>query len=752
MTAGAVSAPLIIPIIHLQSHRAKNHIDTNTPVSIHSDTPGVLIFYTVDGSKPALQRGSAGSSRKYSEPILLPAGRLSVRAVAVCSDGRQSSIVTKVFSVDLVDSNHRKENQENFLQSDQQHPTEGTSCSPENSAGSPLRPPEPRMMGNRSPQSGPRFLNSRLGSLTTTKAQTGSSQRSQLVSSGVLKQLSSTQTSQVHLETDFLRCAQCLSSRPSDPFARFCAQCGAVVPPLPEQRLPPAEGGQTVLCVYCNTVVPVNTHTCLICEASIQQQLQPQARLTLQDHVVCVSCGSGNPAHITNCLTCESRLQQVCVSNNAPSIPSADGRMLSCSRCKRMNQGDARYCDWCGSKPGHAARCVICWRCGASGHPYAFYCTTCGIYLEAPAPPPSASDITQPVRGTTPNQASASTSDAIWQATSSSDPAPSLKVTPPTRDQYTQTVGLYYPSATELHKKDQQRVKQLSRQQATRDRQPLLTAISPGRGFWRKQLDHVCAHLRSYAQNNAPFRTLLGEPRLGRMVSAVIQEDRHEVSVTVSFVSAGQAEQQVGPEGDGAAPAGTSAGPAPAGQTLSSVTERFTDSSRLSKKGSDASTGLMKPLKPNLTPKPPVQDVQLLKELGPGRGDISVIQQLLDQGADPSCCNSDGRHALVVAVVNGHCDVLPVLVQRGADVEQQSGKMKNTALHEAAALSSEGLQCAEVLLSCRASVRRRNAAGQTAYDVAVSSGCNSMVSLLAARTGLDLLGKLGKPKLNLDVF
>ncbi|XP_071328319.1 double zinc ribbon and ankyrin repeat-containing protein 1 isoform X6 [Trachinotus anak] len=687
MTAGAVSAPLIIPIIHLQSHRAKNHIDTNTPVSIHSDTPGVLIFYTVDGSKPALQRGSAGSSRKYSEPILLPAGRLSVRAVAVCSDGRQSSIVTKVFSVDLVDSNHRKENQENFLQSDQQHPTEGTSCSPENSAGSPLRPPEPRMMGNRSPQSGPRFLNSRLGSLTTTKAQTGSSQRSQLVSSGVLKQLSSTQTSQVHLETDFLRCAQCLSSRPSDPFARFCAQCGAVVPPLPEQRLPPAEGGQ-----------------------------------------------------------------QVCVSNNAPSIPSADGRMLSCSRCKRMNQGDARYCDWCGSKPGHAARCVICWRCGASGHPYAFYCTTCGIYLEAPAPPPSASDITQPVRGTTPNQASASTSDAIWQATSSSDPAPSLKVTPPTRDQYTQTVGLYYPSATELHKKDQQRVKQLSRQQATRDRQPLLTAISPGRGFWRKQLDHVCAHLRSYAQNNAPFRTLLGEPRLGRMVSAVIQEDRHEVSVTVSFVSAGQAEQQVGPEGDGAAPAGTSAGPAPAGQTLSSVTERFTDSSRLSKKGSDASTGLMKPLKPNLTPKPPVQDVQLLKELGPGRGDISVIQQLLDQGADPSCCNSDGRHALVVAVVNGHCDVLPVLVQRGADVEQQSGKMKNTALHEAAALSSEGLQCAEVLLSCRASVRRRNAAGQTAYDVAVSSGCNSMVSLLAARTGLDLLGKLGKPKLNLDVF
>lgn len=42
------------------------------------------------------------------------------------------------------------------------------------------------------------------------------------------------------------RCAQCLSLRPSDPFARFCAQCGAVVPPLPAQRLPPAEGGQVL--------------------------------------------------------------------------------------------------------------------------------------------------------------------------------------------------------------------------------------------------------------------------------------------------------------------------------------------------------------------------------------------------------------------------------------------------------------------------------------------------------------------------
>ncbi|XP_062282926.1 double zinc ribbon and ankyrin repeat-containing protein 1 [Scomber scombrus] len=715
MTAGAVAAPLIIPIIQLQTHGSKNHIDTDTPVSIQSDTPAVQIFYTLDGSKPAaMQRGSAGS-RKYSEPILLPAGRVAVKALAVTSDGRESSTVTKVFSVELVDSISRKEDEENFLRSDQQ-PSEGTSA-----AASSLRLPEPRTLGSTSPHSGPRFLKSRLGSATA--AQTGSSERSQSVSSGILKQPSSTQTTRIQKETDFLRCVQCLSPRPSDPFARFCAQCGAIVPPLPEHRLPPAEGGQTLRCVFCHTVVPVNTETCLICEASIRQQLQPQSSLRLQDHVVCVCCGGGNPAHISRCLTCESRLQPVRVGNSAPSVPSADCRMLSCSRCKRVNSSDARYCDWCGSKPGHAASYVMCWRCGASGHPYAFYCAACGVFLEA----------------------SASTShDATWQATPSSGPAPAVTSPPSTAEQHTQTVGLYFPSATELHRKEQQKALQLSRQQVPRDRQPLLTPVSPGRGYWRKQLDHVCAHLRSYAQNNAPFRALLGEPRMGRMVSAVIQEDRYEVSLTVSFVSARREEKQVDPESVG--PAGDGVLPSGRSETLSSVTERRADSSR-----SDL-TALMKSSKRSAAPKPPVKDGQLLRELGPGRAQISVVQQILDQGADPSCCGSDGRHALAVAVVNGHHDILPVLVQRGADINQQSGQMKNTALHEAAALGSAGLQCAEVLLSCKAGLSRRNAAGQTVYDVALSSGCDVMVTLLAARMGRDLLGKLGKPKLNLDVF
>ncbi|XP_005461323.1 double zinc ribbon and ankyrin repeat-containing protein 1 isoform X7 [Oreochromis niloticus] len=707
MAAGAVSAPLIIPIIHLQTHRAKNHIKTSTPVSIQSDSAGVLIFYTLDGSKPgAGHRGAAGSSRKYSEPILLPAGRVTIRAVAVTSDGRESSIVTKVFSVDPLD---------NFLQP----PPEETS--------SPAETSEPRMMGNPSLQSGPRFLYGRHGS--EIGAQLVSSHRSQPAvfrGSGDLRQLKSTETTRVQRDTDFLRCARCLHRRPSDPFAQFCAQCGAALSPLPSHRLPPAEEGQ--------------------------------------GHVMCVCCGSGNPADAFSCLTCESCLQQVGgARSSVPSDPGAHTRMLSCTRCKRLNWGDARFCDWCGSKPTHAARCVTCQRCGASAHPYTFYCTACGIFLEAPVPLGSCGDITRSVKGAANRQVGVQTAcGATWRTTASSHPLRSVKIAPPTVDQCTQTVGLYYPSGTELQRKEQHRALQLLRKQVQSDRHPPLTAISPGRGYWRKQLDHICAHLRSYAQNNAPFRALLGEPRLGRMVFAVIQEDRHEVSLTVSFAAAELKEKQVGADDDGTGSPGGGFELASWTKTLSSITERtgWTGSDQLS----------APPSKPYLTPKLPVKDVQLLKELGPGRGEVGVIQQLLDQvspsafnrqpaqghltrftfvcavvrqGADPSCCGSDGLHALAIAVINGHHDVLPVLVQRGADVDQQSGRMKNTALHEAATLGSAGVPCAEVLLSCKANVRQRNAAGQTAYDVAASSGCGSMASLLAAQTGLDLLGKLG---------
>uniref|UniRef100_A0AAR2L6S8 DZANK-type domain-containing protein n=1 Tax=Pygocentrus nattereri TaxID=42514 RepID=A0AAR2L6S8_PYGNA len=480
MTAGSIVAPFIIPIRVPPPGKAKHEIDTNTPVEIKSDTPDVTIFYTLDGSKPEVLRrpGFGNDTLTYSEPIRLPSGKVSVRAVAVTSDGRQSAVVTKVFLVELIPSELQEHSEEN--QDELDYALKNTGL------GFPFQSP------------------------STVES--------------VFKSLTSTQTSRIQRETDFLRCSKCLSHRPSDPFARFCLHCGAPVPPIPGQRLPPTEGGQMVLCVQCKSRVPANTSSCVVCEAPLAPQLQPQASLRLKDKVVCHSCGTGNPAHITHCVTCETRLPQadspVLSGQRAPPLPCSEGKMVSCSKCNRVNHSDARFCDWCGAKPGHAVSSLTCSQCGASSHPYSNYCGTCGVFLEGPPRLSTRTNHLHPPEGA-----------RVWH------PPESEQVTMRV-DAQTQTTGLFYPSSTELQRRGQQREVELSRQEKMSDRKPLLTAISPGRGFWRKQLDHICAHLRSYTQNNSEFRALIGEPRMGRLISAVIEEDSYEVSLRVNFISA----------------------------------------------------------------------------------------------------------------------------------------------------------------------------------------------------------------------
>ena len=36
-------------------------------------------------------------------------------------------------------------------------------------------------------------------------------------------------------------------------------------------------------------------------------------------------------------------------------------------------------------------------------------------------------------------------------------------------------------------------------------------------GYWRKQIDHMNAHIKAHAQNNAEFRALIAEPRMGKV-------------------------------------------------------------------------------------------------------------------------------------------------------------------------------------------------------------------------------------------
>jgi len=58
------------------------------------------------------------------------------------------------------------------------------------------------------------------------------------------------------------------------------------------------------------------------------------------------------------------------------------------------------------------------------------------------------------------------------------------------------------------------------------------------------------------------------------------------------------------------------------------------------------------------------------------------------KGCNPSCVNKEGKPALHVAVLAGHADAVPVLVQGGADVNRKGPDRGNTALHEAVSTAS----------------------------------------------------------------
>nr|XP_002711034.2 double zinc ribbon and ankyrin repeat-containing protein 1 [Oryctolagus cuniculus]XP_008254570.2 double zinc ribbon and ankyrin repeat-containing protein 1 [Oryctolagus cuniculus]XP_051701310.1 double zinc ribbon and ankyrin repeat-containing protein 1 [Oryctolagus cuniculus] len=755
MTAGSVCVPQIIPLRVPQPGRANHEIDNNTLLEMKSDTPDVNIYYTLDGSKPEfIKRIGYGENNtlKYTKPITLPDGKIQVKAVAVSKgDCRQSGIVTKVFQVDYEPptSVSSEESGENVLRgSSKQELKNGFVGSKlkkkyKNAENKPSgnvnfrKFPDPGVDERTDPkarkdfrfsESPPEIPAGRGGS--GLGPPTHQSQSPGFAHIPGRKSLTSTEIMRIQRETDFLKCAHCLAPRPPDPFARFCQECGSPVPPIFGCRLPPPEGAQMGLCAECGNLVPMNTPICVVCEATLALQLRPQASLHLKEKAICRTCGTGNPAHLRYCVTCEGALpssrEWMCSGDKAPPPPTQKGEITSCSKCGRRNLREARFCDWCGAALSIPSGCSVCSKCGASNQLSAQFCGSCGIYLKTLAR--LSLDSSRPF----------SEARAAWQ--SLSVPLP-MSDAGSKKDVGTQTVGLFYPSSKLLAKKEQELASLQQTQEKMSDHKPLLTAVSPGRGYWRKQVDHISAHLRSYAQNNPEFRALIAEPRMGKLISATVHEDGCEVSIRLNYIQVSNKNLYVNKAvnfSDHFLSSVTEGGDRLYGSRSSLVSDysqSASESTEKIKRARSFKTRTFPEKKRQLTP----EDRFLLKEVGPrGEGRVSVIEQLLDEGADPNCSDDEGRPAISVAVVNKHHEAVPVLVQRGADVDQQWGPLRNTALHEAALLGLAGRESIATLLGCNASIQKKNTRGQTAYDLAVETGDALIISLFAAKFGQEL--------------
>ncbi|KFP18369.1 Double zinc ribbon and ankyrin repeat-containing protein 1, partial [Egretta garzetta] len=694
MTAGSVSVPQVIPLRIPLPGKAKHEIDTNTLIEIKSDTPEVSIYYTLDGSKPELIRKPGygeHNTLKYKGPIVLPVGKIMLKALAVTKDCRESTVVTKVFLVEYKQRNiplSVEENDNNFLKD---IASQASFC--------------------------------KFNSLSEYKLL-------YVCSSAVTSQksLGNTQVARIQRETDFLKCAHCSAPRLSDPLAHFCQECGSPIPAMPVRHFPHPEGAQMAPCLECRHLVPMNTPTCIVCESPIAPQLQPQTNNCIKGKVICQECGTGNPLHHKLCVTCESKLPEIQTpvfgGDTLSPYSSQQRKTVLCSKCNRVNQSDAHFCDWCGAKARPPPSYFTCFKCGTSNRPYARFCGSCGVYIEPPSRVGSQNG----------SLAKRFQAEVAWQPLPISLPESRAELRE-REEKGTQTIGLFYPSSKLLEKKELELISQKQKLEKMSDHKPLLTAISPGKGYWRKQLDHICAHLRSYAQNNLEFRALIGEPRMGKINSAAVREDDYEVTITLNYALAINKDihtnklflhylntvTEVGDGQDGSMTGSAMLHSCHYVHFLPLLKGRIWPT--------DLYLHYVKCYwRFSMFPQP--ESRQLLDELGPkGKGRITLVGQLLSEGADPNCLSDRDRPALTVAVLNKHAEAISLLVQKGAEVDQQSGLHGNTALHEAVLLGLEGEECIQALLGCNASIEKKNARGQSAYDLAVTAGNDEVISL-----------------------
>ncbi|XP_022111170.1 uncharacterized protein LOC110990467 isoform X2 [Acanthaster planci] len=307
----------------------------------------------------------------------------------------------------------------------------------------------------------------------------------------------------------------------------------------------------------------------------------------------------------------------------------------------------------------------------------------------------------------------------------------------------TQTVGLFYPTHEQLSRRERDvEDVRMMRESSTsmKTEKPNLMETSPGKGYWKKQLGHIVAHLEAFTQKEAEFRADIGKPKMGKITSASVEDDGVDVTITISLESH--------TDTPAVRPNRASIARKEALLTKSLAKDSESDSPYGKAKKKPLTKKLAAKKKAAEEERLSEEDRYLFKEVGPkGDGDPDNVQDLLDDGADPNCANKDGVPVLIVATINNHAESLPVLIDAGARVSAKAPSRKgNTALHEAVLLGPDGQEAIESLLEGGASAKAKNAKGETPYDLAVKNGYDSIVALFASSMGQDMLDKMSDTK------
>lgn len=110
-------------------------------------------------------------------------------------------------------------------------------------------------------------------------------------------------------------------------------------------------------------------------------------------------------------------------------------------------------------------------------------------------------------------------------------------------------------------------------------------------------------------------------------------------------------------------------------------------------------------------------------------GDVDLLKQLLEEGADVDAVDEEGRTALHFACGYGELDCAKVLLEKGAKLDCVDNN-KNTALHYAAGYGQA--ESVKLLIEAGADRSAKNADGKTALEVAELNEQADVVAALKA--------------------
>ena len=783
-----VAVPTIVPLKAPGSGR-KWEIDTRTAIDISSKTANTTIFYTIDGSKPdPFKKLGQSSTYKYTKPIYLGVGKITLKAMAVLNDGsRESNVNTKTFRITeatygILEDENDKISAEEVDEDDGNDALQGTRSgnfkkenpyyntrdyTAEDAAYNPTRKTQAWDMNDRDYRNDlrksqtnllERLANETVGDFSRTRSQkflkgedsavrkvlngidlsklqigriseneqvaNHDMYQASLLSRGTLPPKSSVIGKHIQEENDFKRCLYCHAVRPSDPHARFCNECAAALPPLPGARPFPSDEESSKTCPSCFADVPPNSLSCIVCDKLLREKTGHLVS-SYTEKVVCLQCGTSSPSGSKRCVVCESLLpvQKVFAQNivNRPPQPNRE-TFLQCSKCARVNSSDARFCDWCGSRPLPSSSVVTCTTCRTNNQPYAKYCASCGQTIAPPVRPdyaslyPTQRSLFQPR-----SEMIYHSGEAKWL---------SVQAPPPKSDRKTygtQTTGMYFASSKAIDSQCN------GEDEKVRLKRPP-SSVSPGKGYWRQQIDHVSQHLKIYTQNNIEFRDSVSQLRIGKLLGAIAQEELNgqELSVTLSFGLRNK---------EGRVPLKTSAKAVQHGVAFISALKnaKNTKDTKLDGKKKNVKRKAKKKL-PSKDSKLSVETLKLIKILAnTAEVELDSLKELMDAGADVNAVTSEGMTPLKLAVTSKHLECMQLLLDADADPDLKTGPKGNTVLHEAVRLGMDGADAVDKLLDASADPDIANEAGQTPYDMALKSGIDTIITKFTAKLGQDLL-------------